>query len=105
VGSPFFTQEIINSSWRKNIPSLKGAILKRIEKTICLLAAIIIAFSAASCSDTDAKADSVVMTDSSGELYASIRPTIKRFMRKAKSATRSKEQRSGLSGLIQRTIR
>lgn len=40
--------------------------MKRIKKTFCLLAAIIIAFSAASCSDTDAKADSVVMTDSSG---------------------------------------
>ncbi len=40
--------------------------MKRIKKTFCLLAAIIFAFSAASCSDTDAKADSVVMTDSSG---------------------------------------
>lgn len=40
--------------------------MKHIKKTLCLLAALIFVLSAASCSDTDAKADSVVMTDIGG---------------------------------------
>ncbi len=40
--------------------------MKHIKKALCLLAAFIFVLSAASCSDTAAKADSVVMTDIGG---------------------------------------
>ncbi|NCC69785.1 MAG: hypothetical protein EOM14_16635, partial [Clostridia bacterium] len=40
--------------------------MKHIKRALCLLAALISVLSAASCSDTAAKADSVVMTDIGG---------------------------------------